>query len=53
MPACDFSGIFMTRKVPGSLSEVSRLYLTKPTKNDFRKDCGKTLFLHKVIEEYL
>ena len=48
------SGIFMTRKVLGSLSEVLR-GSTKPTKmiaeeeDNFWKDLG-TLFLHNLIK---
>ena len=48
MAACCFLGIFMTQKVPGSLSEVSR-DSTKPTEmiaeqdNNFWKDCENVI----------
>ena len=46
MAACNFLGIFITRKVLGSLSEVSRdsTTLTKTIaeqENDFWKECEK------------
>ena len=58
MAECGFLGIFMTRKVLGSFSEVSH-DSNEPTKmiaeqeHYFWKDCEKALFLHNVIEGHL
>ena len=54
MAICGFFGIFMTQKVLGILSEVSR-NSSKPTKiiTEQENNVWKTLFLDKVIDGHL
>ena len=57
MDACGFSGIFMTRKLLGLLSEFSR-DSTKPMKiiakqeNKFWKDCEKRYSSIKLLDTF-
>ena len=56
MAACGFFEIFMTRKVQGSLSEVSRestkpMKMTAEQENNFWKDCGKRYSSIKLLKD--